>query len=76
MNFGPWSRLLARVGLAWALWLPLSLWVIHGLDGGPPGATACMVAYFAALALAVAWRFHGGAWRRIDLTGARDPVLH
>ena len=68
--------LLARVGLAWALWLPLSLWVIHGLDGGPPGATACMVAYFAALALAVAWRFHGGAWRRIDLTGARDPVLH
>ncbi len=63
----------ARVGLAWAVWLPLSLWVIHGTGGGPPEATACMVVYFVALALAVAWRFRSGAWRRIDLTGTHEP---
>jgi len=59
----------ARVGLAWAVWLPLSLWVIHGLGGGPPAATACMVVYFATLSLAVFWRFRSGAWRHINLTG-------
>jgi len=65
----------ARVGLAWVVWLPLSLWVIHGVGGGPPEATACMVVYFVALALAVAWRFRSGAWRHIDLTGAREPGI-
>jgi MATE family multidrug resistance protein len=65
----------ARVGLAWLVWLPLSLWVVHGMGGGPPEATACMVVYFVALSLAIAWRFRTGAWRRIDLTGAHEPHL-
>ena len=65
----------ARVGLAWAVWLPLSMWVVYGLKAGPAAATACMVVYFVTLAAAVAWRFHSGAWRRIDLTGAREPAL-
>jgi len=65
----------ARVGLAWAVWLPLSMWVVYGLKAGPAAATACMVVYFVTLAIAVAWRFHSGAWRRIDLTGAREPAL-
>ncbi len=59
----------ARVGLAWAVWLPLSLWIVYGLQGGPPAVTACMVVYFVALTVAVAWRFRSGAWRHIDLTG-------
>ena len=65
----------ARVALAWAVWLPLSMWVVYGLEAGPAAATACMVVYFVTLAAAVAWRFHSGAWRRIDLTGAREPAL-
>ena len=65
----------ARVGLAWVVWLPLSLWVVYGLGGGPPAATACMVVYFVTLTAAVWWRFHSGAWRRIDLTGQNSlPV--
>ena len=64
----------ARVGLAWVVWLPLSLWVVNQ-GGGPPEATACMVVYFVTLAAAVFWRFRSGAWRHIDLTGAREPEL-
>ena len=57
------------------MWLPLSMWVVYGLEAGPAAATACMVVYFVTLAAAAAWRFHSGAWRRIDLTGAREPAL-
>lgn len=63
----------ARVGLAWAVWLPLSLWVVYGLGAGPPAATACMLVYFVTLTLAIAWRFRSGAWRNIDLTGRHAP---
>lgn len=59
----------ARVGLAWVVWLPLSLWVVYGLGAGPPAATACMLVYFVTLTVAIWWRFRGGAWRHIDLTG-------
>ena len=66
----------ARVGLAWVVWLPLSLWVVYGLGGGPPAATACMLVYFVTLTAAVWWRFRSGAWRHIDLTGRSDvPVV-
>lgn len=63
----------ARLGLAWIVWLPLSLWVVHGQGAGPPAATACMLVYFVTLTVAVGWRFRSGAWRRIDLTGTRSP---
>jgi len=63
----------ARVSLAWAVWLPLSLWVVYGLEAGPAAATACMLVYFVTLTVAVGWRFRSGAWRRIDLTGKREP---
>jgi len=65
----------ARLTLAWAVWLPLSGWVVYGLEAGPAAATACMLVYFVTLAIAVAWRFHSGAWRRIDLTGKAEPKL-
>jgi hypothetical protein len=59
------------------VWLPLTLYVVYGLrGGGPAAATACMVLYIAALAhRRSSWRFRSGAWRRIDLTGAREPAL-
>ena len=62
----------ARVGLAWIVWLPLSLWVVKGLGAGPPAATACMLVYFVTLTVAVLWRFRSGAWRHIDLTGTQS----
>jgi MATE family multidrug resistance protein len=66
----------ARVGLAWVVWLPLSLWVVYGLGAGPPAATACMLVYFVTLTFAIWWRFRSGAWRRIDLTGHSElPVV-
>ena len=68
--------LYARVGLAWLVWLPLSMWVVYGLGGGPPAATACFLVYFITLTVAVWWRFRSGAWRRIDLTGRNElPVV-
>ncbi|HEY0136705.1 MAG TPA: hypothetical protein VGB85_21630, partial [Nannocystis sp.] len=67
--------LYARVGLAWLVWLPLSMWVVYGLGGGPPAATACFLVYFITLAVAVWWRFNSGAWRRIDLTGQSELPL-
>ena len=66
----------ARVGLAWLVWLPLSLWVVYGLGAGPPAATACFLVYFVTLTIAVGWRFRSGAWRHIDLTGHGElPVV-
>ncbi len=62
----------ARVGLAWLVWLPLSLWVVYGLGGGPPAATMCFLVYFVTLTIAVAYRFRSGAWRHIDLTGKSE----
>jgi MATE family multidrug resistance protein len=65
----------ARVGLAWLVWLPLSIWVVYGLGAGPPAATACFLVYFITLTVAVWWRFRSGAWRRIDLTGHGELPL-
>ena len=65
--------LAARVGLAWALWLPLAYLVVVHRGGDAAAATWVMVAYFVALTLALAWRFRSGAWRRIDLTGRAAP---
>ena len=65
----------ARVGLAWLVWLPLSLWVVYGLGAGPPAATACFLVYFVTLTIAVGWRFRSGAWRHIDLTGHSEPPV-
>jgi MATE family multidrug resistance protein len=59
----------ARMGLAWILWIPLSLYVVRVQGGGPVAATACIVVYMVALSVVILWRFRSGAWRRIDLTG-------
>lgn len=65
-----WARLVA----AWVLFVPGSWWVIRHLGGGPATVMLCVVAYLAILALALAWRFRTGAWRRIALTG-HEPEL-
>jgi MATE family multidrug resistance protein len=61
--------MLARLGLAWVLFLPAGIVSVMVLDGGATAAMVCLIVYLAALAGLLAWRFRGGAWRKIDLTG-------
>lgn len=59
----------ARVGLAWAVFIP-GVWLSVRVTGGDHvAATVWLVAYIALLAALLFWRFRSGAWRRIDLTG-------
>lgn len=67
-----WS-LWARLGTGWFLWLPLTYVVVKIYNGSAEDAIWCMVVDFVALTLALCWRFRGGAWRRIDLTGKSLP---
>jgi MATE family multidrug resistance protein len=57
----------ARLVLAWAVFLPAGFYVVRELDGGALGAMGCIVGYLALLAAAFAYRFRSGAWRRIEL---------
>ncbi len=65
----------ARIGLAWFAFIPASLVAIFVLGGGVVAAMSCLVGWIALLACAYAWRFHSGAWRRIDLIGDAPPPL-
>ncbi|MBK9036506.1 MAG: MATE family efflux transporter [Myxococcales bacterium] len=64
----------ARVVLAWVVFVPASFVVVYVLDGGTTAVMLCLVAYLAALAVAMTLRFRSGRWRTIDLTG-REPEL-
>jgi MATE family, multidrug efflux pump len=57
----------ARIVLAWAVFTPAAFLVVIRLHGGPVGAMLCLVGYLGLLALALAWRFRSGAWKRIEL---------
>ena len=59
----------ARLAVAWFLFLPGAYMGVLLYDGGPSAAILSMVAYLAALAALLTYRFRGGAWRRINLTG-------
>lgn len=64
-----------RLGLGWLLFIPSAVVAITVLGGGPVTAMLCVVAYMAALAALLTWRFLSGAWRHIDLTGSELPEL-
>jgi MATE family multidrug resistance protein len=57
----------ARLILAWAVFMPAAYLIVESADTGPVGAMLCLVGYLALLALALAWRFRSGAWKRIEL---------
>jgi MATE family multidrug resistance protein len=57
----------ARLVLAWVLFVPAAYLVVKVYGGGPVGAMLCLVGYLALLAGAFAYRFHSGAWRKIQL---------
>jgi multidrug resistance protein, MATE family len=57
----------ARIVLAWAIFTPSAYLIVTRFHGGPIGAMLCLVGYLGLLALALAWRFRSGAWKRIEL---------
>ncbi len=57
----------ARIVLAWAVFMPAAFLTVIRLHKGPIGAMLCLVGYLGLLALALAWRFKSGAWKRIEL---------
>jgi MATE family multidrug resistance protein len=61
-----WTALV-RLAIAWLVFAPSAYLVVKYTTGGATGAMACLVAYLAILAVALALRFRHGAWRRIEL---------
>jgi MATE family multidrug resistance protein len=57
----------ARLLLAWAVFVPAGLIAVKVLGGGAVSALLCLVLYLALLAVALAWRYRSGAWRKIQL---------
>lgn len=62
----------ARILLAWIVFTPSAFLIVLGFGGGPIGAMLCLVGYLGLLAIALAWRFRSGAWKRIELV---EPQL-
>jgi multidrug resistance protein, MATE family len=57
----------ARLVLAWVIFTPAAVLVVMKLDGGPEGAMLCLIGYLVLLAVAFAYRFRSGAWKKIQL---------
>jgi MATE family multidrug resistance protein len=64
--------LVARLAVAWGLFVPGSLWLVKAKGGGEVGATVCLVAYLGLLAVILVWRFRSGRWRDVRLV---EPTL-
>jgi len=67
--------MMARLALAWILFVPVSVVWIMVLGGREVAAMLCLIVYLAILAGLLARRFLGGAWRRIDLTGVEARLI-
>jgi multidrug resistance protein, MATE family len=59
--------MLARIALAWFVFLPLGWLFVVRMGGGVTAAMGCIIGYIALLAAALAWRFRSGKWKRIEL---------
>lgn len=64
----------ARLAIAWLVFVPGVYVTVGVLGGGDVGAISWVVAYLAALASVLAWRFRSGAWRKFDLAGMAQHV--
>jgi multidrug resistance protein, MATE family len=62
-QFPMWARLI----IAWGVFTPGAWLSTRWLGWGPTAAAGWLVVYLALLAVVCAWRFHGGAWRSIQL---------
>ena len=59
--------MIARLVIAWVVFVPGSLISVHYFGWGDAAATSWIVAYLALLAAALLWRFRTGAWRHVQL---------
>ena len=66
--------MLARLFIAWGVFMPLAFVAVRVLDAGTTGAMLALCVYLAALSIALSARFLSGRWRKIDLVG-HDVVL-
>ena len=64
----------ARVLIAWTIFVPGALISVRWLGGGDVVAMLWLILYMALLALALALRFRGGAWRRVDLASTEGAM--
>ncbi len=66
--------LLARLSIAWLVFVPGAYISVHRWGWGAPGAAIWLVVYLALLAGALALRFRSNRWRKIDLLGPKAEV--
>ena len=59
----------ARAGIAWLVFAPGAWISVRVFNLGDMAAAGWMVLYRAMLAGLMWWRFRGGRWRSVDLTG-------
>ncbi len=59
--------MLARLVIAWVVFVPGSLLSVKYFGWGDAAATGWIVAYLALLAATLLWRFRTGAWRHVQL---------
>ena len=64
--------LVARLIIAWCIFVPGSLISVRVFHVGEVGAAAWLVIYMGLLAALLVWRFRKGTWRTLRLT---DPAL-
>jgi MATE family multidrug resistance protein len=63
-----------RIAISWGAFVPITLLTARW-GGGPVVALSWVVLYMAALSALLAWRFAGGAWRAMNLTGDEPEAL-
>lgn len=64
----------ARLSVSWLVFVPGVLLSVRVFGGGDVVAVAWMAGYILLLAVIMAIRFRGGAWRRLDLAGHEPTV--
>ena len=57
----------ARIILAWGVFIPIAFLVVRRWHGGTVGAMSCFIGYLILLAGLFAYRFRSGKWRRIEM---------
>ncbi len=66
--------LVARLLIAWVVFVPLAFVSVWHLDGGTTAAMLSIAVYLVALSGVLTFRFMSGRWREIELVG--EPVPH
>ncbi len=66
--------MMARIAIAWVVFVPGSYLSVRYLGWGDVGATVWLVAYLALLSVTLLLRFRAGSWRRIEMVEGGAPL--